>query len=338
MPGFGSQPGHLLARTQAVPGTYQADIATLGIAMKLRSGALGADRDLLITDPEIGGGRDVADAYLGAVKWSGDYEYYVRLESMLTFLYAALGTKQVATTTGVSTHTITPSDAAALPYLSLEEQISTGFECFQYTDAVVNSFHLESEANGYLMGSVGLIAAKQLAGATPTNVDTLTDGTSMIVGTNITVTYNGVQLPAQSFSLDIANNFEDTDFRLGSFYLGSLVPKRREVTLGVKIRNQDSALWRQAVYGTSGATAPGGLVTKNQVVLTCTTYEDIVGGTPATKSSLTITIPKVAIEPFSFSPSGDDILDNDISLRALRPALATPIMTAVVKVARATIA
>jgi hypothetical protein len=160
----------------------------------------------------------------------------------------------------------------------------------------------------------------------------------MIVGTNVTITYNAVSLPAKNFSLDINNNFEDDDFRLGSFFIGDLTAKRREVTASFGIRESSSALWRQATYGVPAATAPGGVTTKNQLVITALTYEDIVSGIPATKNTLTITIPKFAITPYELDPSGDDVIESDISGQAVRPAIATPIMTVVTKTARATIA
>lgn len=328
--GYSSQAGQVLFRTQTAQGTYNADTGTAGVAMKLRGGSLGPSRELMIPDAEIGGGRDVNDAYLGAVSWSGDYEFYARLDSLPTLLKAAFGTANSAVTTGVNTHTITPSDAAALPYLSIEEKIGAGLETYQYVDAVVNSFHLEAEANGYLMGTAGIIAAKQTAGAAPTAVP-VWDNTPMVVGTNITVTYNAVTLPAKSFSLDLSNNFEDDDFRLGSFFIGDLTPKRRELTASFGIREASSALWRQATYGLPAATAPGGITTKNQLVITCTTYEDIVAGIPATKYSITITIPFFALTPYSLEASGDDIIESDIEGQALRPVVATPLCTVVVK-------
>jgi hypothetical protein len=118
--GFSSQAGQVVFRSQAVQGTYQADTATAGVSMFLRSGSLGPSRELMIPDPEIGGGRDVVDALLGAVSWSGDYEFYCRIDSALTLIKAALGSGTVSTTTGVSTHTLTPVDTS-LPYLSIEE-------------------------------------------------------------------------------------------------------------------------------------------------------------------------------------------------------------------------
>jgi hypothetical protein len=327
--GYSAQVGQVILRSQSVQGTYQADTATAGIGMKLRTGALGPSRELLIPDPEIGGGRDVVDAYLGAVSWSGDYEMYARYKSLPTLLRAVLGTASSAVTTGVVTDTITGNDTSVNPYLSIEETVSD-MDTFRYHDAVANTFHLEAEANGYLMATIGLIAARQVAGntkSTPTNVD----DAPMTVGTNITVTYNGASLPAKSFSLDIANNFEDDDYRLGSFFIGDLTWKRREVTASFSIRHSSAALWRQAVYGTPSATSPGGITTKQQLVITATSYEDIVGGTPATKNSLTLTMPNFVLTPFALEASGDDVLENDIEGQAVRPTTGTGVITAVVK-------
>jgi hypothetical protein len=335
--GYSSQAGQVLLRTQAVQGTYQADTGTAGVGMKLRSGSLGTNRELMIPDPEIGGGRDVVDAYGGAVSWGGDYEFYARVDGLATLMKAAMGVAAApVTATGITTHTITPSDAAQLPFLSIEEKIGAGLETYNYTDCVVNTLHLECDANGYLMGTAGIIGAKQVAGATPTPAP-VWDNTPMIVGTNVTITYNAVSLPAKNFSFDLNNNFEDDDFRLGSFYLGDLTPKRREVTASFGIRESSSALWRQATYGTSAATAPGGLPTKQQLVITCLTYENIVGGTPTTPNTLTITIPNFILKPYSLSASGDDVIESDIEGQAVRPVPGTPLATVVFKTAKATI-
>ncbi len=330
--GFSSQAGHLVLGTQTQKGTPLATLDEDGVAMKLRSGALAPNRELLIPDPEIGGGRDVADAYLGAVSWSGDFEFYARMKALPTLLRGALGSVNTGTTTGVSTHTITPSDAALLPFLSAQHAVGSGLEVYDYSDIVVNTLHLEAEANGYLQGTAGLIAINETAGATPIDTDALDDATPMMVGTNITLTYNGVSLPAKSFALDINNNFEDDDFRLGSLFLNQLSPKRREVTGSFTIRPENSALWRQAVYGGSALTQAGGQTVKQQLVITCQTYEYIPGATPSTTTyGLTITIPKVALQPYALEPSGDDLIENDIEWQALRPAIATPILTAVVR-------
>ncbi len=335
--GFSSQAGHLILKTQAVQGTFDTTLTTAGVAMYLRSGALGSSRELMIPDAEIGGGRDIPNAYLGASAWSGDYEFYARMDSLAVLLKAALGLAAApVTATGVTTHVITPSDAAQLPFLSIQERIGAGLECFNYTDCVVNTLHLEADANGYVQGTVGIIASRQLAGisaATPAF-----DNTPMYVGTNTNVKYNSVTLPAKSFSLDINNNFEDDDFRLGSFFLGDLTPKRREITASFGIREGSSALWRQATYGTPSAVSPGGLVTQSPLEINFASYEEIPGGTPSTPYSLKLEIPKYTLTPYAIAVSGDDVIESDIEGQALRPSPGTPILTATVKTGKATIA
>jgi hypothetical protein len=420
--------------TQATPDTFPAGFATTAVNFRTRGGALAINRDLLIPDPEIGGGRDIADAYLGAAVWSGDIEFYARLRSLPVLLRAALGLNAVGPTgaqeietltitgaptggtftltysaqtttalpynataaqiqaalqalsnigdldvivtggpfpatavvvsfvgalsgtvtgapltatpaftggttpalgivrtqTGLSAtpasngyqHTISPSDLAQLPFLSVEEQIGAGLEVYRYTDGVVNTLHLESDANGYLMGTVGMIARKQTAGTTPMTAGQLaaqTDESAMIVGTNITITYNGVSLPAKSFNFDFNNNFEDDDFRLGSFNIGDLTPKRREVTVGVSIRESSNAMWRQAAYGGSALVTPGGLITKQGLVITMSTYETLPGVTsPLTPFTLTLNFPSAALTPYAYDPSGDDVIESDLTFQIVR--------------------
>lgn len=335
--GFSSQSGQVLFATQAVQGTFPATFGADAVAMKLRGGSLGPNRDLLVADPEIGGGRDTVDAYLGAASWSGDYEFYARLEGLPTLLRAVLGDSASALAAGVNTHDISPVDSATLPFLAIEEMIGDGLETYQYVDGVVNTFHVESEANGFFMGTAGLIARQQSAGATPTAAPDY-DNSPMIVGTNITLTYGGVTLPAKSFSLDINNNFEDDDFRLGSFFIGDLTAKGREVNGSFSIRPENSALWRQAVYGATAATTVGGLASKQELIITASTYEPIVGSAPPTPASISFTLPKVVLEPYGLEPSGDDIIENDISWRAVRPVAATDLMAVQVKNGRADVA
>ena len=326
--GFQSQAGQVGFKTQAAAGTYD-DPGTDGVFMRLRSGSLGPQRDLLVPDPEIGGGRDVPDAYLGAVAFSGDYEFYARTDSIATLLRGAFGAAASDNTNfgteGWATHTITPTDGVPLPWLSVEEAIAGAFDVFNYTDAKVNTFHLEADANGYLMGTAGLIARLQTAGNTKTAAPDW-DTNPMLVGTNISVTLGGIALPAKSFSFDLTNNIEDDDFRLGSLYLGDVPEKRREVTAGFTVRPEDSAYWRQAVYGAPGATQPGGLVMKEELVVTAETYE-YAGTSTTQRHSIVLTIPYVSIEPFPVEPSGDDIIEHDLSLRALRPDPAEVIAT-----------
>lgn len=337
--GFVAQAGHVGLKTQASKGTYADPGAVApndGVFMLIRSGALGGNRELLIPDPEIGGSRDVIDAQLGPIAFSGEYDFYGRMESLATLFKAALGNNadSGAALTGY-THTATPGDT--LPWLSVEEKIANGYETFKYTDAKVNTLHLEADANGYLMGTVGMIALTQ-ATTTATVIGSQRRDTSpLIVGSNISVQWNGANLPAKSFSLDINNNLEDDDFRLGSLFLGDLTEKRREITMGVTIRPNDAALWKTAMWGGPAATTPLGQSFKDDVSIVIASYEDIPGANAGVKYSCTITVPFAIIAPFSLDPSGDDVLEHDIEIRAVRYT-GTNIMTAATKNSFATVA
>lgn len=336
--GFNSQSGHVGFRTQASKGTYAdpgAVAPNYGVFMNIRSGALGGNRELMIPDPEIGGHRDVPDAQLGPISYSGEYDFYARMESLAGLMRGVLGNDVVTGTAPTGyTHTHTPQDT--LPWLSFEEKIANGFETYKYTDAKINTLHLEADANGYLMGTVGVIALTQATTTATVTGSQRRDGSPLLVGTNIGVAWNGANLPAKSFSLDINNNIEDDDFRLGSLFLGDAVEKRREITMGVTIRPSDAALWKTAMWGSPVATAPLGQSFKDDVVITITTYEDIPGATGGVKYLATFTVPQAIIAPFSLSPSGDDVMEHDIEIRAVRPVAATPIMTVAIKNSYAT--
>ena len=107
--------------------------------------------------------------------------------------------------------------------------------------------------------------------------------------------------------------------------------------MGVTIRPNDAALWKTAMWGSPSATGPLGQSFKDDVVIDIDAYEDIPGATAGIKYNITITIPTAIIAPFSLDPSGDDVIEHDIEIRAVRPNLATPILTATVLNSYATV-
>lgn len=307
--------------------------------MRLRSGALGGSRDLLIPEPEIGGNRDLPDAYLGPAAFKGTYEFYARLESLDALMAGGFGSVSPAgpTSATVYTHTFTPIDQGSLPWFSVEEQIGDTFEVFRYTDAKVNTLHLEADANGYLMGSAGMVALSQIAvGSASATANPTFDTTPMIVGSNITVTWDALGtpqvLPSKKFSFDLNNNIEEDDFRLGHLTLGDAIEKRRDFQFGVTIRPEDDALWKTAMYGDPTATQVGGTVTKKGLKILCSTYEIIPGSSGGgVLYSVEFDVAKATIEPYAVNPSGDDIIEHDFTIRALRPSPGTAICTAIIK-------
>lgn len=327
---FQSQGGQVGLRFQSSKGVYADPGAVApnnGVFMRTRSGALSGNRELLIPDPEIGGNRDVPDAYLGPIAFSGTYDFYGRMRMLAYLLKGVLGTNPVVTNnTDNLSLVFTPADLAALPWLSVEEAVGNGYEVFRYVDGKVNSLHLEVDAAGYLMGSAQIIALSQTSGHTRTAVPAW-DTTPLYIGSTVTVNYNGSALPAKSFSFDITNNMEDDDFRLGSVFLGDTTEKRRELTFSVEIRPDDALLWKRATYGASAATsAQAGAVSKAAASIVITSYE-IIPGADTEVYSLTISIPSAAIRPFALNPSGDDVIQHTMELQALRPNPATPLCT-----------
>lgn len=108
--GYASQAGQVGFGLQASQGIA---VAATRFA-RIKGGSLGGERSLLIPDPEIGGHRDIASAYLGPVSYSGDYDFYVRPQMAALLLKAALGSSsssgsaganevQTITTTGTPT-------------------------------------------------------------------------------------------------------------------------------------------------------------------------------------------------------------------------------------------
>lgn len=322
--GFSSQPGQLGFGIQTVRGTSVAATRF----MRLRSGSLGGNRDLLIPDPEIGGGRETQNAYLGPIFFSGDLDFYPRMQSFALLAYGGLGAKASTNVAGppiIGTHVITPANT--LPWLTIEERLSTGLSSFKYTDAKVNTLHLEAEANGYLMGTVGLLALTQLAGFTAQATPPF-DTTPMMVGNEAVVNLNGSSFCVKSFSLDINNNIEDDDFCMGTQGLHDAVEKQLEVKMAFTYRPEDDALWRAAMYGSPTATSPlSGPAYQGAFSITFTTFETIGNVTAGTPYSMAINIPFASITPFKITPSGDDVIQNDIEVTAIRPTTASPLVT-----------
>lgn len=325
--GFNSQSGQFGMGIQTLKGTAVAATRF----MPLRSGGLGGDRALLIPDPEIGGGRDVQNAYMGPVAFSGDVEFYPRMEALAMLLYGVLGAKNSTSDSGppvVGTHVITPADT--IPWFTVEERVGNQFESFQYTDTKVNSLHMEAEATGYLTGSANMIALGGVSGFTE-QVSPDFDESPMMVGTNIVFEFGGADLHARSFSVDLENNIENDDFRLGSLFLYDAVAKRRMGRIGANYRPEDATLWKQAMWGGSAFTTPqGGRAYRGPATITMTTFETIGDEVAGTPFSVEFEIPACVIAPHKVTPSGDDIIGSDIELTMIRPSLSEPLVTVTV--------
>ena len=330
MPQYQSQLGQVGFIRQSAAGSA-GTIATAAPTrwMKLRSSTVGGDRSLMIPDPEIAGagGRDVPKSYLGPVTFTGEHAFYVRSESLPLAIYGALGGGGAAPTgsgTAGYVHTFTPADTLQL--FTVQEQIGNGFDTFQYVDTIYNTLHLECAADGYMMGTLGLIARTQTAGVSPGTP--AFDATPQYVGSNITVSLGGSQIPASAFAFDYNNNTENNHFVLGSLNYDVATPHRRDVTGSFTLRPTSNALFRQAMYGNSSATSPTGLPTVQNLTITATTYEIITGATSQVYTT-SITLPEVELVPFKPSASGDNVIEHSIDFRAVKVAASNIVTIAV---------
>lgn len=319
--GFNSQTGQVGFGVQTLKGT---PVAATRFA-KLRGGGLGAERQLLVPDPEVGGHRDVTQASLGPVAFSGDVEFYPRMQMLAMLLYGVLGDSVDSVLAEGNQHVLTGADT--IPWLTVEERISNTFESMRYTDVKVNSLRLEAEAAGFFMGSANLLGLGGASGFAAQGSPTY-DSTPLMVGTQVTVDFDGATLPAKSFNFEINNNLEGEDFTLGSLYAQDATEKRRDITAGVNYRPADSDLWKAAMWGDSAIDVPqSGPAYEGPLQIVASSFEFVAGTTPF---SVTIDIPNAAVSPHTINPSGDDTLEADVEIRALRPLTATPAVTVTV--------
>lgn len=335
MPQYQSQLGQMGFIKQASVGAA-GTIATAPPTRwaKLRSTSVGGERSLMIPDPEIqgAGGRDINRVYLSPVNFTGDYGFYMRSEALPLAIYGAMGGGGGAPTGSAAAgyvHAFTPADT--LPAYTIQEQISNGFDVFQYVDTYFNTLHLEAAADAYLMGTLGVAARTQTAGVTPATP--AFDATPMFVGSNIVITLGGTfsaatgtvsggtTLPAANFSLDYGNNMEVDHFVLGSLFVDQMTPKRRTVTGNFTLRPTSNSYFRQAMYGASASTSPSGQVTVQGMTIVCTSYE-IISGATSQVYQVSINMPEVIWAPFKPEASGEDTVEHSIDFQAVKIAAA----------------
>jgi hypothetical protein len=312
MADFNAQQGYIGFRGQVNKGGFLAPT----IFTKVLSGGLGADTELLVPDPEIGGGRDITDVFPGAVKFSGDTEFYFRPESLGVLLYGLMGT--VATSnlgSGAYRHTFQTLTSGNLPYLSGQEKVADVLDTFNYVDGKVNSLTLDSESNSLLRGSFNLIFTTQSGNISP-QVPVF-DTSPILVSHGGTITLDGTIVSCKSVSFEFNNNLDDDDFRIGNRFLGQLVEKRRELNVSLTIRPQDIDFYRKAVYGDSASPyTPKNDVYTGSLVLNFESPGNIPGGS-GLPYRLQITLQEVAFKPFPISPSGDDPIDFEMEVMPL---------------------
>ena len=306
-----SQSGYIGIAKQTSSGT--GAYTTPAHYMYVNSAPIEPQTDLLIPDPEIGGGRDIIDnsVLVGPIKWAGSLDFNLRPEAIGLLLLGATG---AVTSSGISGaakgHTFT-FENDLIP-LSIEKRAGNGLENFGYSDCKVNTLHFEAAAGEIVNGSAGIIAIQETSGKT---VQTPSFETSPVFTyQNGSVILDSGEISVKSFNFDINNNIQDDDFRFGSRTLASLVEKRRELAASMEIVPTDATILKKSVYGSSSATTVSGLQTtySGALFLRFESAYKVPGTT--IPYQLDITIPEAVFKAAPFTISGDDMIVETLDL------------------------
>jgi len=298
-----SESGYIGLAKQVASGTY----VTPAQYMYVNSVSIEPQTDLIISDPEIGSGRDIIDnsALVGPIHWAGSLDFNVRPEAIGLLLLGATG---AVTSSGISGsakgHTFT-FENDLIP-LSIENSVGDGLEVLGYSDCKVNTLHFEGAAGEIVQGSAEIIAINETSGKT--NQAESFETSPMFTYQSGSVVLDSAEISVKSFSFDINNNIQDDDYRFGSRTLASLVEKRRELAASVEIVPTDSNTFKKSVYGSASATTVSGLQTtySGSLFLRFESAYKVPGTT--IPYQLDITIPKAVFKAAPFTVSGDDMI------------------------------
>lgn len=301
---FNAQEGALGVARQTLDGTWAAPTDWI----KILSGSLGSRADLIVSEPEIGGTRDIhADGVdMGAISYGGSYEFNLRPEALGFFLLSCLGSVASAAFSGAYKHTFTP--ASALQRLSLFERVGSAYEIFAYTDAVVNKLEFNCSPNEALKGVAEVLAITQNADIAD-DTESFED-TSRFMFNRVVCKIDGVQYMAKDLSFGFDNQSEDDDFGLGSLFMQDISPGRRQLEVGMTIRPSDSNFYKLANYGDIANSAPDGSIGQVSLNVTASSAGNIPAAT--VPYSIEIDIPVAKLKPFEPERSGDSRIEQKL--------------------------
>lgn len=303
MANYNAQDGIFGIGRQAEKGTYVSPQTWL----KLLSSGLGSDAELLITDPEIGGSRDIFtdEVDMGPIKYSGGIEFLCRPESLGFLILGALGKCESESFCpgGVYRHVFSPE--VDVPYLSLYEREANTYDEYGYTDAVVSKIALNCKAGDWLRGMVDIIATTQTAEVDETP-DPFED-TPRFTWNIITVKIDDAEVTPLDMEVSLDNKVEDNYFGLGSLTLIDIPLGRREMAVDMTMRPDDSDMQRIANMGDADNTTPDGTTARFALNIKAESIATI--GSTAVPYSLEIDIPVAVLKPFKMDKSGNKNLE-----------------------------
>ncbi len=304
----------LAKQTASGPSAY----VTPSHYLYVNSIAIEPDDNLLITNAEIGSGRDITDAYEGTVKWSGSMDFVIRPEAIGLLILGAMG---AVTSSGIGAgygHTFTPKNN--LVPLSVEKKVGDGLEVFGYNDTKINDLKIECAAGALAKGSVDLISVQETAGKTANTPTFETAPVFTFAGGRVNLDDSSVSV--KNLSFEIKNNIVEDDYRIGSRILGSLAEKRRELTATIDIVPEDSKTYRKSVYGSPTATTVSGLqqTFSGAFHFSLESADGVYIPGTTQKYTLDVDIPKAVFRKAPIPTSGDDLITETLEMLPIKGA------------------
>ena len=285
--------------------------------MLVESISMEPEEKLLIPDPEIGSGRDITDAYVGPIKWTGSIEFKLRPEALGLLLLGATG---AVTSSGISGnakgHTFT-FENDLIP-LSIEKKVGDGLEVFGYNDTKVNSLRIECAAGELAKGSADLVSIQETSGKTAQTPTFETAPIFTFAGGRVNL--DGGSISVKALSFEIKNNLVDDDYRIGSRLLGSLTEKRRELSASLDIVPEDSKTYKKTVYGSQNATTVSGLqqTFKGALHFSLESADGVYIPGTTQKYTLDVDIPSAVFRSAPIPTSGDDLIVETLEMLPIK--------------------
>ena len=307
----------IMAQKQASKGTAATWASTKAHKNAFAGGNIGPVRE---TDnlSETDASRDRGSAYVTAAGVEGEPEVYVREDSIVLWLNAALGS---LSTTGASNyvHTVTPGNS--LPYLTVWKMLSDTLH-EEYRDCKVGSLSISAESGSPLTATIGIQGAKS------TRLTAAVDNaTPLAVETSAPYNYNEVAVTlgggatalVRSFELTIENNVSRQQTDDVEPY--DVVEGTREVSLGFDLIFESLDEYNKFHYGGAAGT---------QISPTIFTTSAAFVFSRGANNEIGFNLPSIAYEEFPIEPDpgGEPVT---ASVRAVAQRSGSPVVTATVK-------
>jgi hypothetical protein len=307
---YTSETGSVGFALQSVQGTFVEPTDF----MKVTSVDMNPDGEKLIPDPEIGGISDITDIHQGTYKIAGSIESYVRPEAIGILIKGGLGSYAASgsVATGAYLHNFVAS--GTLPYISVKKTISDNIQVYDYVDCKVNGITFDINASEFCTAKFDLVGISDKVGAA---VAENYESAPILAATKATVNIGGVPVSVKTCSIELKNNLEDGDFRVGSRFLGEITQKRRELDIKMDVvLDTTSELYKKAFYGSSSSSSAGFNVYADRVDIILDSPTQI--GTSGLYYKILISIKNAVFMAAPVPASGDDLVVIPLELKATK--------------------